>query len=142
MKECHKEPLGKKQGGYLIVSTLFHNIHQPEKTYPCKQRKILFHYHISGTEGWGQPRNKINCIYRTTSKSVSLIPTRFGENLIHNFAPYHEIVSKLLEKVVYNQIYDFITNHKILSPNQFGFRKKTLYVYGNQQFVRYNYKCN
>ena len=33
-------------------------------------------------------------------------------------------ISKLLEKVVYNRIYDFITNHKILSPNQFGFRKK------------------
>ena len=38
----------------------------------------------------------------------------------------------------YNQIYDFITNHKILNPNLVGFqkKKKKLYVYGNQQFVR------
>ena len=33
-------------------------------------------------------------------------------------------ISKLLENVVYNRIYDFVTNHKIFSPNQFGFRKK------------------
>ena len=47
----------------------------------------------------------------------------------HKFTNYRPIsilpsISKLLEKVVYNRIYDFITNHKILSPNQFGFRKK------------------
>ena len=33
-------------------------------------------------------------------------------------------ISKLLENVVYNRIYDFVTNHKIFTPNQFGFRKK------------------
>ena len=33
------------------------------------------------------------------------------------------LISKPLEKVVYTRIYDIITNHKILSPNQFGFRK-------------------
>lgn len=46
----------------------------------------------------------------------------------HKFTNYRPIsilpsISKLLEKIVYNRIHDFITEHKILSSNQFGFRK-------------------
>ncbi len=46
----------------------------------------------------------------------------------HQFTNYRPIsilpsISKILEKIVYNRIYKFITKHNILSNNQFGFRK-------------------
>jgi hypothetical protein len=46
----------------------------------------------------------------------------------HQFTNYRPIsilpsISKILERIVYNQIYQFITKHNILSNNQFGFRK-------------------
>ena len=47
----------------------------------------------------------------------------------HDFTNYRPIsilasISKLLEKVVYTRISDFITKHNILTPHQFGFRPK------------------
>jgi hypothetical protein len=33
-------------------------------------------------------------------------------------------ISKILEKIVYKRIHDFITKHNILTPDQFGFRPK------------------
>ena len=72
------------------------------------------------------------------SLSIGIVPLKlkiakvnpvFKSGDKHKFTNYRPIsilpsISKLLEKVVYNQIYDLITNHKILSPNQFDFRKK------------------
>jgi hypothetical protein len=34
-------------------------------------------------------------------------------------------LSKILEKIVHKRLYPFLENERILSPNQFGFRKKT-----------------
>ena len=47
----------------------------------------------------------------------------------HNFTNYRPIsilpsISKLLEKVVYSRIYNFISYHNILTDQQFGFRPK------------------
>ena len=74
-----------------------------------------------------------NCSLSTGIVPSKLKPAKvnpvFKSGNKHKFTNYRPIsilpsISKLLEKVVYNQIYDFITNHRILSPNQFGFRKK------------------
>ena len=57
---------------------------------------------------------KINPIFKkdnpheiTNYRPISLLPT----------------LSKILEKIVYIRLYTFINKHKILNPNQFGFRK-------------------
>ena len=47
----------------------------------------------------------------------------------HDFNNYRPIsilpsISKVLEKIIYNRLHSFITNHDILSPCQFGFRPK------------------
>ena len=34
------------------------------------------------------------------------------------------VFSKILERLMYNRLYDFLTEHNLLSMNQFGFRKK------------------
>ena len=34
------------------------------------------------------------------------------------------VFSKILERLMYNRLYNFLTEHNILSMNQFGFRKK------------------
>ena len=84
------------------------------------------------------------------SLSTGIVPSKlktakvnpvFKSGNKHKFTNYRPIsilpsISKLLEKVVYNRIYDFITNHRILSPNQLGFRKKnTLRIWQSTIFT-------
>ena len=52
----------------------------------------------------------------------------------HKFTNYRPIsilpsISKLLEKVVYNRIYDFITNHKFSAQINLAFAKNTLRIW-------------
>jgi len=44
----------------------------------------------------------------------------------NNYRPISVLpaISKILEKLVYKRIYDFINKHNILTPDQFGFRPK------------------
>jgi hypothetical protein len=72
------------------------------------------------------------------SINVSIVPSKlkiakvtpiFKSGDPHNFTNYRPIsilpaTSKLLEKVIYKRIHDFISAHNILSPYQFGFRQK------------------
>ena len=46
--------------------------------------------------------------------------------LFSNYRPIslHPVFSKILERLMYNRLYNFLTEHNILSTNQFGFRKK------------------
>ena len=45
--------------------------------------------------------------------------------LFCNYRPisFLPVFSKILERLMYNQLYNFLTEHNILSMNQFGFRK-------------------
>ena len=44
---------------------------------------------------------------------------------ISNYRPISILssISKILEKIVYNRLYDFLNKNKLLNPNQYGFRK-------------------
>ena len=44
---------------------------------------------------------------------------------ISNYRPISLLpsISKVLEKIVHNRLHKFITKHKILNSNQYGFRK-------------------
>ena len=46
--------------------------------------------------------------------------------LFSNYRPISllPVFSKILERLMYNRLYNFLTEHNILSTNQFGFRKK------------------
>ena len=60
-------------------------------------------------------------------KSACVIPL-FKKGKVEDMDNYRPIsilptVSKLLEKAVHTQLYDYLSQHKILSPYQCGFRK-------------------
>ena len=48
-----------------------------------------------------------------------------NEHVFSNFRPVSvlPVFSKLLEKLMYNQLMDFITRNKLLYKHQFGFQK-------------------
>jgi len=64
-----------------------------------------------------------------TKLKIAKVTPIFKSGDSHDFSNYRPIsilpaISKLLEKVIYNRIYNFISTHNILTPYQFGFRQK------------------
>ena len=61
-------------------------------------------------------------------KTAKVIPLfKSGEKTdVQNYRPISilPIFSKIIEKVVHHQLYGFLQRNRILSPNQYGFRKK------------------
>ena len=59
------------------------------------------------------------------AKVITLYKTK-DPALFSNYRPISliPVVSKILERLMYNRLYNFLTEHNILSMNQFGFRKK------------------
>ena len=56
---------------------------------------------------------------------VSLV-LKTGDNAdISNYHPIsvYPYISKILKRVMYNRLYKYLTDQKILHPRQFGFRK-------------------
>jgi len=61
-------------------------------------------------------------------KIAKVVPVYKSENrsLVSNYRPISVLpaISKILEKLVYNRVIDFINEHNILNDSQYGFRKK------------------
>ena len=59
------------------------------------------------------------------AKVIHLYKTK-DPALFSNYRPISllPVFSKILERLMYNRLYDFLTEHNLLSMNQFGFRKK------------------
>ena len=56
--------------------------------------------------------------------NIILAHKRNDKQLIQNYRPISllPIFGKIFEKVVFNRIYNFLLNKRLLSPTQFGFR--------------------
>ena len=67
-------------------------------------------------------------------KIAKIIPVYKSDDkkIVSNYRPISVLpaFSKILEKLVYNRLLDFINQHNLLSKNQYGFRKKHIHVYG------------
>ena len=67
-------------------------------------------------------------IVPTELKIAKVIPLYKTKDpaLFCNYRPISllPVFSKILERLMYNRLYNFLTEHNILSMNQFGFRKK------------------
>ena len=46
-----------------------------------------------------------------------------GNDLVNRPISVLQVLSKVIERVVHNQLYDYLENHNLLSQYQFGFRK-------------------
>ncbi len=60
-------------------------------------------------------------------KSARVIPLhkKGPKNLLNNYRPISilPVISKIFEKVLYEQLYDYFISNNLLSPHQFGFRQ-------------------
>mgnify|MGYP002279559993 CR=1 FL=1 len=65
--------------------------------------------------------------YPNAFKLAKVIPIfkKDNPNQCQNYRPISILpcVSKILERIIFNQMYDFFEKHDILCPNQYGFRK-------------------
>ena len=72
----------------------------------------------------------ITGIYPDKLKTAKVIPLykKGDKTMCDNYRPISLLcaISKLFEKVVYNQLYDYFTKNKLFHDNQYGFRTKTL----------------
>ena len=70
----------------------------------------------------------ITGIYPDKLKTAKVIPLyKKGDKAkCHNYRPISLLcaISKLFEKVVYNELYDYFTKNKLFHDNQYGFRTK------------------
>ena len=66
-------------------------------------------------------------VFPTSEKCAKITPVyKSGERTkMDNYRPISvlPVLSKVLEKVVHKQIYEYLETNKLLSPNQFGFRR-------------------
>ena len=69
----------------------------------------------------------ISGVFPDQLKIARVIPLfKSGDkSIFNNYRPVSVLpaFSKILEKVIYNRLLDYLNKHKILSDNQFGFRK-------------------
>ena len=67
-------------------------------------------------------------VFPTLMKTADAVPLFKGGNkqLMTNYHPISLLptLSKLLEKIMYKRMYDFLAKHDILYKSQYGFRKK------------------
>ena len=67
-------------------------------------------------------------IFPSDWKQAKVIPIFKSGNttLMDNYRPIYilSVTSKILERIAHNQLYNFLERNKLLSPFQFGFRKK------------------
>ena len=72
-------------------------------------------------------RSILEGIFPNALKLAKIIPIHKGVSQFEtsNYRPIFllPIVSKIFEKLIFNRLNDFLSKHKILSPNQFGFQK-------------------
>ena len=65
-------------------------------------------------------------------KMSNIIPVhkKNDKQLIQNYRPISllPIFGKIFEKVVFNRIYNFLLNKRLLNPNQLGFRPSDSYI--------------
>ena len=65
------------------------------------------------------------------------------KNDLHNYRPISilSVFSKVLERVVYNRLRDFLEKFKILSPQQYGFRKESSTSMAILDLLEKNHDC-
>ena len=68
------------------------------------------------------------CIYPTDWKRSKVIPTykSAASSDIHNYRPISVIpaISKIIEKVIHNQLSSYLEVNELINKNQFGFRRR------------------
>ena len=50
------------------------------------------------------------------------------QDLLNNYRPISMLpsISKIFETVIYNQLYEYLQEHRVITNSQYGFRKKNM----------------
>ena len=79
-------------------------------------------------------------IFPSELKIANALPLYKADDPMHfnNYRPVSllNILSKVFEKIMYSRLISFLNLHKILFEFQFGFRKKSFYLYGTTDINR------
>ena len=82
--------------------------------------------------------------FPTKFKIARVIPLHKGNDKdnVNNYRPISllPLLSKILERAVYNQVYNFLETHNLLSITQYGFRKNRSTVMAVLDHLEYVYK--
>ena len=60
--------------------------------------------------------------------TVCPIHKKVSKNLKVITDPYHSFLAKMLEKIIFETLYDYFINNKLITPCQFGFIKGDSFV--------------
>ena len=91
--------------------------------------KVLKHVHFIISSILSHIINKslTSGYFPSCFKTARVIPLHKGDSRenVNNYRPISILstLSKIFERVVYNQLYSFLEKFNLLNPNQFGFRK-------------------
>jgi len=79
-------------------------------------------------------------IFSEEFKTARIIPIYKKENrdLLQNYRPISilPVFAKIFEKLIVKRLWNFLDFHKIITPNQFGFRKKSFNCFCFNSFIR------
>ena len=71
----------------------------------------------------------LECSFPNALKLAQIIPIHKGDSQFeasnYRLISLLPIISKIFEKLIFNRLHDFLSKHKLLSPNQFGFQKNS-----------------
>ena len=71
----------------------------------------------------------LNSVFPNTLKIAKVVPVfKKGDNeLLNNYRSISILfsISKIFENVIYNQLYEFLQEHYVITNSQYGFKKKT-----------------
>ena len=111
-KIIHELP-NKSSHGHDTISNILLKKLNTSISYPLK---LIFNQSI--TQG----------MFPESMKLVEVIPTYKGKcmDFVENYRPISLLItiSKVLEKIIYTRVYNYIEKHKILFNSQYGFRNK------------------
>ena len=67
-------------------------------------------------------------IFPNKLKIAKVVPVfkKGDKDLLNNYRPISMLpsISKIFETVIYNQLYEYLQEHRVITNSQYGFRKK------------------
>ena len=89
-------------------------------------------------------KSLLSAYFPKSLKVARVVPLHKGglKDEVNNYRPISvlPLISKIFERIIYNQLYNFLEKYKILCDNQFGFRKKRSTVQAVLDLLNFVYR--
>ena len=129
-----------------VISNIINNLKNKScntETYPAKFLKRVQDI-ISPVISVIVNKSLLSGHFPSSLKVARVVPIHKGgpKNDPNNFRPVSilPLLSKIFERVVYNQLYGFLEKYNVLSPCQYGFQRKKSTIQAIMNHLEYVYK--